>query len=56
MNQFITDKTTEIIRGLADNNPGILFQVEFQKQEGFRLAYVCERIQALSGWSPDQVV
>lgn len=55
MNRGEPDHNGELFRSLAENNPGIVFQVVFHRETGFRLVYICERVQTLLGFTPDQL-
>ena len=55
MSQDDPQKKTDAILSLADNNPAIIFQLEFREETGFRTVYACERITALTGLTIDEI-
>jgi PAS domain S-box-containing protein len=46
----------EIIKSIADHNPGLLFQVKYNPETGFLLDYVCQRIAELFGFTTNQIL
>lgn len=55
MRQKDTQKSIEIFRSLSDNNPGIIFQLEFHAGKGFLPVYVCDRVTDLLGLTSSQM-